>query len=73
MIGEETKKLPTKVDLNTQVGQEVVSKTIYKDSVRQYASVLAFGLLTIPANTGNGCGARQEGHQEVLPGRPRRL
>ncbi|BGP33089.1 ATP-dependent DNA helicase II subunit 1 [Rhodotorula toruloides] len=32
MIGEETKKLPTKVDLNTQGGQEVVSKTVYKDS-----------------------------------------
>ncbi|BGP25558.1 ATP-dependent DNA helicase II subunit 1 [Rhodotorula toruloides] len=32
MIGEETKKLPTKVDLNTQGGQEVVSKTVYRDS-----------------------------------------
>lgn len=71
MIGEETKKLPTKVDLNTQVGQEVVSKTIHKDSVRQYASVPTFGPLKLVLDTGNGRGARQEGHQEVLPGWPR--
>ncbi|GAA5919379.1 hypothetical protein JCM6882_004543 [Rhodosporidiobolus microsporus] len=31
-IGEETKKLPTKVDLNTAAGEEVISKTVYKDS-----------------------------------------
>ncbi|GAA5824381.1 hypothetical protein JCM11251_000398 [Rhodosporidiobolus azoricus] len=30
-IGEESKKLPTKVDLNTAAGEEVVSKTVYKD------------------------------------------
>ncbi|KAK4703670.1 ATP-dependent DNA helicase 2 subunit 1, partial [Phenoliferia sp. Uapishka_3] len=32
LIGEEKKKLPVKVDLNTEAGEEVVSKTIYKDA-----------------------------------------
>ncbi|GAA6040072.1 hypothetical protein JCM8097_004767 [Rhodosporidiobolus ruineniae] len=31
LVGEERKKLPTKVDLNTAAGEEVVSKTVYKD------------------------------------------
>ncbi|GAA6056456.1 hypothetical protein JCM3770_007477 [Rhodotorula araucariae] len=31
MIGEETKRLPTKVDLSTAAGEEVVTKTVYKD------------------------------------------
>lgn len=32
-MGEEKKKSPVKVDLDTQAGDEVVSKTIYKDAV----------------------------------------
>ncbi|GAA6005858.1 hypothetical protein JCM10207_007252 [Rhodosporidiobolus poonsookiae] len=32
LVGEETKKLPTKVDLNTAAGEEVITKTVYKDS-----------------------------------------
>ncbi|GAA5847451.1 hypothetical protein JCM9279_000488 [Rhodotorula babjevae] len=31
LIGEETKRLPTKVDLSTAEGVEVVTKTVYKD------------------------------------------
>ncbi|BGP41099.1 ATP-dependent DNA helicase II subunit 1 [Rhodotorula kratochvilovae] len=31
MIGEETKRLPTKVDLSTAAGEEVITKTVYKD------------------------------------------
>ncbi|GAA5867373.1 hypothetical protein JCM3774_003567, partial [Rhodotorula dairenensis] len=32
MIGEETRKLPVKVDLNTSTGEEIIRKTIYKDT-----------------------------------------
>ncbi|GAA5988311.1 hypothetical protein JCM10908_002158 [Rhodotorula pacifica] len=32
MIGEETRKLPVKVDLNTSAGEEIIRKTIYKDT-----------------------------------------
>ncbi|TNY22223.1 SPOC like C-terminal domain-containing protein [Rhodotorula diobovata] len=31
LIGEETKRLPTKVDLSTAAGVEVITKTVYKD------------------------------------------
>lgn len=34
LIGEETKRLPTKVDLSTAAGVEVITKTVYKDQVR---------------------------------------
>lgn len=34
MIGEETRKLPVKVDLNTSAGDEIIRKTVYKDTVR---------------------------------------
>lgn len=36
MIGEETRKPPIKVDLNTSGGEEIVSKTIYKDTVSSF-------------------------------------
>ncbi|KWU42341.1 Ku DNA-binding complex, Ku70 subunit [Rhodotorula sp. JG-1b] len=32
MIGEETRKLPVKVDLNTSAGDEIIRKTVYKDT-----------------------------------------
>lgn len=38
MIGEETRKLPVKVDLNTSAGEEIVRKTIYKDTVSPQAN-----------------------------------
>lgn len=41
MIGEEKKKLPTKIDLNTEQGLEVVSEVVYKDEVSRYAHSLA--------------------------------
>ncbi|GAA5867392.1 hypothetical protein JCM8547_003331 [Rhodosporidiobolus lusitaniae] len=31
LVGEESKRLPVKVDLNTAAGEEVISKTVYKD------------------------------------------
>ncbi|GJN91425.1 hypothetical protein Rhopal_004446-T1 [Rhodotorula paludigena] len=31
MVGEEKRRLPTKVDLSTQGGDEVITKTVYKD------------------------------------------
>jgi hypothetical protein len=33
MIGEERKKLPVKIDENTEEGAEVVSEVVYKDEV----------------------------------------
>jgi len=33
MVGEERKKLPSKVDVNNERGAEVLSETIYKDGV----------------------------------------
>lgn len=37
MIGEETRKLPVKVDLNTSAGDEIIRKTVYKDTVRFFS------------------------------------
>lgn len=39
MIGEETRKLPVKVDLNTSAGDEIIRKTVYKDTVRFFLSL----------------------------------
>lgn len=72
MIGEETRKPPIKVDLNTSGGEEIVSKTIYKDTVSSFLDCICSTLsLTMPpACAGNGSRARPETrHQEVLPDR----
>jgi hypothetical protein len=33
LIGEERKKLPTKIDLDTEQGTEVLSEVVYRDGV----------------------------------------
>lgn len=40
LVGEEKRKPPVKVDLNTAAGEEVVAKTVWKDSVRFFAFAL---------------------------------
>lgn len=62
MVGEEKRRLPTKVDLSTQGGDEVITKTVYKDEAGRARRTLSALALTrsLVQDTGEILDAKKE-------------